>query len=1249
MIEYMGTKKDTHPEATNVTALKELFEQRIAVLDGAMGTQIQSFKLEENDFRGERFADHPKDLKGNNDLLCLTRPDVVREVHRRYIEAGADIVETNTFNSTRISQADYGMEDLVYELNVAAAKAARAAVEEADVSRPVFIAGGLGPTNRTASMSPDVQRPGYRAVDFDELREAYKEQAKGLWDGGVDLFLPETVFDTLNLKACLFALEDLFEERGERLPVMISVTITDASGRTLSGQTLEAFWNSVRHARPFCVGINCALGGEDMRPYIEELSGMADCFVSCYPNAGLPNAFGEYDQTADEMAKILEDFAASGWVNVLGGCCGSTPEHIAAIAKAVQGKAPREIPDRPSATRLSGLEPLNIFDDSPFQMIGERTNVTGSPRFKKLVVKNDFDTALSVARQQVDNGANMIDINFDEGLLDSEECMTRFVNLVASEPDICKVPIVVDSSKWSVIEAGLKCLQGKGVVNSISLKEGEEAFLEQARKIARYGASVVVMAFDEQGQAATKDEKVRISKRAYELLTEQAGVPPEDIIFDPNILTVGTGIEEHNNYAVDFIEAIAEIKKECPGVRVSGGLSNISFSFRGNNRVREAMHAVFLYHAIKAGLDMAIVNAGMLAVYDEIDPTLREHVEDVILNRREDATERLITLADTLKQEGPGEKKKDDSKNWRNESVEERLKHALLKGVVDYVEKDTMEALEKYERPLKVIEGPLMDGMRVVGDLFGEGKMFLPQVVKSARVMKKGVAVLTPIMDKERDEAIARGELEEGASNGVIVLATVKGDVHDIGKNIVGVVLACNNYKVVDLGVMIPCNKILEAAREEKADIIGLSGLITPSLDEMVHNAGEMEREGFDIPLLIGGATTSKAHTSVKIEPQYTSGVTTHVLDASRVTGVVSKLLSDEHRESYIKELREENEKHRQRHEDSEASKAPLLEISEARDRGFEWKDSEAAIHAPEQPGWHVLEDCPLDELLKYIDWSPFFHAWELRGVYPKIFEHKKHGPQAKELFDDGQRMLEDIVENKRYQARASFALWPAARVGDDVQVFDPTDPEKLVTTFHFLRQQKTKQNQETPYFCLADWVAPAGEDGPRDWLGAFALTAGHGLDALAAYFEKNNDDYSSIMAKALGDRLAEAFAEYLHRQVRIQYWGYAPDEELGNLELIKEKYRGIRPAAGYPACPDHSEKWSIFEVLEAEKRAGMTLTENAAMQPASSVSGLYFAHPKSRYFSLGKIGKDQVTEYADRKGVSVEAVEKWIRPNLDY
>ena len=1228
-------------------ALRELFSRRIAILDGAMGTMIQRHPLTEEDFKGDRFKGHDRDLKGNNDLLSITRPDVIKGIHRAYFDAGSDIVETNTFSSTTISQADYALEDAVREINLAGAKVAREAAEEcmaANPGRRLFVAGSVGPTNRTASMSPDVNNPGYRAVTFDSLVISYSEQIEALLDGGVDLLLLETVFDTLNLKAAIFAAEEVFERRGMRWPVILSVTITDASGRTLSGQTVEAFWNSVRHAKPLAVGINCALGAAEMRPYIEELSSIADCYISCYPNAGLPNAFGGYDQSESEMAALVSEFAAEGWLNLVGGCCGSTPEHIAAIAEAVRPHPPRLPATPPSALRLSGLEALTINAGGPFMMIGERTNVTGSPKFSKLIIAGDYEAALSVARQQVESGANILDVNVDEGMLDSEVVMETFLHLLVADPEISRVPVMIDSSKWSVLEKGVKCIQGKCILNSISLKDGEETFLKRAQLAQRYGAAVIVMAFDEEGQAATRDEKVRICTRAYRLLVDRIGFDPEDIIFDPNILTVGTGIEEHNNYAVDFIEAVREIKASLPGAKCSGGLSNISFSFRGNNPVREAMHAAFLYHAYKAGLDMAIVNAGMLGVYEEIDPELLVMVEDVLLNRRPDATERLVDFAEALKVAGtsggaPGAGKDVKVEQaWRNGSVGERLQHALIKGIVDFIDEDTEEARQQLGRPLLVIEGPLMDGMRVVGDRFGAGKMFLPQVVKSARVMKKAVAYLTPYMEEEK---AANADTKAAAK---ILMATVKGDVHDIGKNIVGVVLACNSYEVIDLGVMVPCDKILAAAREHKVDAIGLSGLITPSLDEMVHVAREMKREKFEIPLLIGGATTSRAHTAVKIATEY-KGPVVHVIDASRVVGVVAELLSDDRKEAYGLEVEEQHQRLREEHANKKA-KADLLTIEQARANRTPIDWATAEIAQPEKQGLIVFDNIPLEELVEYFDWSPFFHAWDLRGRYPGILSDPEISEQATELHRDAVEALEKIVKEKIFRVRAVLGFWPANSVGDDVELYADADRSSVIGKFHMLRQQHKKPAGQANS-SLADFIAPR-DSGRLDFLGGFVVTVGPEVAEYAATFEAQHDDYTSLMVKALGDRFAEATAEWLHKQAR-DLWGFGKSEGLSKEDFIREKYRGIRPAPGYPACPDHTEKWELFRILNATEHTGVILTESLAMYPASSVSGFFFASPEAKYFAVGKLDKDQIQEYAVRRGMEVTEVERWLSPYLQY
>ncbi len=1223
-------------------SLLGLLERRIVILDGAMGTMIQDFGLGEADFRGDLFASHPRDLKGNNDLLVLTQPAVVADIHRRYLEAGADIIETNTFSANAISQSDYGLEGRVYDLNCAAARLAREAVEEfagADPGRPRWVAGAVGPTNRTLSLATDVNRPGHRTHTFDQLAKAYREQITGLLDGGVDLLLIETCFDTLVLKAALFAAEESFEDRGRRLPIMVSITITDQSGRTLSGQTVEACWNSIAHGGLLSVGINCALGAAQMRPYIEELSRIAPVYVSCYPNAGLPNAFGGFDESPEAMAAQLGEFAARGWLNLVGGCCGTTPAHIRAIAGAVRDQAPRR-PARPEPwLRLSGLEALTLRPESNFLNIGERTNVAGSPRFAQRILAGDFEGALAIARQQVENGAQMIDVNMDAPLLDAEQAMVRFLNLVSAEPEIARVPVMVDSSKWAVIEAGLKCLQGKSVVNSISLKEGEAAFLSQAGRIRRYGAAVVVMAFDERGQADTFDRRIEICQRAYRLLTEQAGFPPEEIIFDPNVLTVATGIEEHQRYALDFLAATRWIKQNLPGAKVSGGISNLSFSFRGNSALREAMHAAFLYHAVRAGLDMGIVNPGQLAVYEEIPADLRERVEDVILNRRPDATERLIRLAESLKQSGPEEARADQ---WRQGKVEDRLAHALVKGIVDFIEADVEEARRQYGRPLAVIEGPLMAGMNTVGELFGSGRMFLPQVVKSARVMKKAVACLQPFLEAEK------GSAGNPRSQGRILLATVKGDVHDIGKNIVGVVLSCNNYEVIDLGVMTPCEKILQSAREHGVDMVGLSGLITPSLEEMARVARELEREGFAVPLLIGGATTSPAHTALRIAPEYGPPVV-HVPDASRAVGVVSRLLNPGLRPGFVEQNIADQARLREQHENAGSAK-PLLALEEARRRrpAIAWRPEDVA--RPEFLGARALDPFPLEELVPYIDWSPFFHAWDIRGRYPALLED----PRARELFDDARRVLDLIVSRRRIQARGVYGFFPANRAGDDVEVYSDDTRGRTVARFHFLRQQMDKPAGQFNH-CLADFIAPVQPEpalSPAarlpDYLGAFAVSAGFGVDELCAEFVRDHDDYQAILAKALADRLAEAFAECLHRRVRIE-WGYGRQEQLSHEDLIRERYRGIRPAAGYPACPDHTEKWTIWRLLDVERSAGIRLTESCAMMPASSVSGLYFAHPEAKYFAVGRIARDQILDYQGRKQMELAEIERWLAPNLGY
>jgi 5-methyltetrahydrofolate--homocysteine methyltransferase len=1217
--------------------LRQLLDQRILMLDGAMGTMIQSYGLDEAGYRGDRFRDFEGDLKGNNDILALTQPAIVREIHESFLRAGADIVETNTFNATAISQADYDMEAIVYELNRSAAELARQAadtVQSETPNKPRFVAGALGPTNKTASISPDVNNPGYRNISFLELVEAYQEAIRGLVDGGADILLIETIFDTLNSKAAIYATERHFQQTGMRLPVMISGTITDASGRTLSGQTAEAFWTSIKHANPLSVGFNCALGADDLRPYIQEISRIADIPVSIYPNAGLPNEFGQYDDTPDSMAASIGEFAESGFLNIAGGCCGTTPEHIAAIADAVADKAPRHPADPPSFCTLSGLEPLHFDDVTGFVNVGERTNVAGSARFKKLIMEGDFETALEVARQQVENGAQVIDVNMDEAMLDAETAMPEFLKLIASEPSISRVPIMIDSSKWSVIEAGLRCIQGKAIVNSISLKEGEEPFRQQAREVLRYGAAVVVMAFDEEGQADTVERKVDICTRAYRILTGEIGFPAQDIIFDPNIFAVATGIEEHNGYGVAFIEACRQIKDTLPGVKISGGLSNLSFSFRGNERVREAMHSVFLYHAIPAGMDMAIVNAGQLAVYADIPRELRDPVEDVVLNRRPDATDRLLAVAEEFK--GGGQKREIDL-SWREAPVTKRLEHALVEGITDFIIEDTEEARIDAKRPIDVIEGPLMDGMNVVGDLFGSGQMFLPQVVKSARVMKQAVAHLQPFIEAEKDVA--------AGPKGRIVMATVKGDVHDIGKNIVGVVLGCNNFEIIDLGVMVPYAKILETAKQQKADMIGLSGLITPSLEEMCTVAAEMERAGLNLPLLIGGATTSKIHTAVKIAPNY-SGPIVHVVDASRAVGVAGSLISETQRAPLVEATQAEYQKLREGHEGKEA-RSERLPIAAARARAFsiDWAKYDAP--KPSFLGLRDFEDYDLADLTQRIDWTPFFRTWELSGNYPGIFQDDIVGDAARKLFDDAIEMLDRIVSEGWLQARAVIGFFPANAVGDDVVVYRDEARQEERTRFHFLRQQMAKR-ADRANFCLADFIAPR-TSGVQDYLGAFAVTAGLGIEKQLAVFKSNHDDYNDIMLKALADRLAEAFAERMHERVRQEFWGYAPDENLENDALIGENYRGIRPAPGYPACPDHTEKAALFELLDAERKAGIHLTESFAMLPAASVSGFYFGHPDAQYFGVGRIGRDQVKDYANRRGADFETTERWLAPNLGY
>jgi 5-methyltetrahydrofolate--homocysteine methyltransferase len=1216
-------------------ALHRALEERILVIDGAMGTMVQSYGLDEAAYRGERFADWKQPLRGNTDILSITQPQIITEIHERFLDAGADIIETNSFTSTHSSQADYGTQDMVYEISLAAATVARRAADAASArtpEKPRFVMGSMGPTNRTASLSPDVNDPGLRHISFDELVATYTDNLSGLIEGGADLLAVETIFDTLNAKAAIFALEQYFESHEVRVPVIISGTITDASGRTLSGQVTEAFWHSVRHARPLAVGLNCALGARELRPYLEELAGLADTHVSTYPNAGLPNEFGDYDESPESMAEELGDWARRGWLNLVGGCCGTRPEHIEAIADTVRGLKPRHVPASKPALRLSGLSPLRVDDDSLFVNIGERTNVTGSARFRRLIQEDRFDEALEVARQQVENGAQMIDVNMDEGLLDSAAAMDRFLRLLASEPDIARVPVVVDSSKWSVIETGLKNIQGKGVVNSISLKEGEEEFIRQARMVRRYGAAVIVMAFDEKGQADSHERKVDICKRAYRILTETVGFPAEDIIFDPNIFAIATGIEEHDDYAVAFIEAVRAIKEAMPEVHVSGGVSNVSFSFRGNNRVREAIHSVFLYHAIRAGLDMGIVNAGQLEVYEEIPHELRECVEDVVLNRRGDATENLLGMAEKVR--GTGRKAASEDLEWRRWTVEKRLEHALITGNGSFIEADTEEARQKLEVPLHVIEGPLMDGMNVVGDLFGDGKMFLPQVVKSARVMKKAVAYLQPYLEAEKQQA--------GEPNGRIVLATVKGDVHDIGKNIVGVVLQCNNFEIIDLGVMVPSEKILAAAREHRAHIIGLSGLITPSLDEMVHVASEMQRTGFDLPLLIGGATTSRLHTAVKIAPAYKQPVI-HVSDASRAVGVASTLMSPG-RQRFAQETAAAYDE--MRHKRAEASgNRSRLELAEARRRAFVTDWSEYHPPEPRLSGRKTFEHYPIETLRQRIDWTPFFQTWELPGRYPEILDRTDVGPQARELLDDARRMLDLIEKENWLEARGVLGFFAACRDQDDIQLFTDDQRRETLARLPMLRQQSRKSGDQ-PNLCLADWISPA--DGPADWLGAFAVTAGIGIDERVAAFEKQHDDYQSILLKSLADRLAEAFAEHLHELVRREFWGYAPDESFDNVDLIRERYRGIRPAPGYPASPNHTLKRTLWTLLQPDT-LGITLTETLAMLPAASVSGLYFSHPQARYFGVGRIGRDQVEDYARRRGIRLEEAERELSPSLGY
>ncbi|WP_237464476.1 methionine synthase [Vibrio stylophorae] len=1212
-------------------------KQRILLIDGGMGTMIQGYSLSESDYRGERFANWHCDVKGNNDLLVLTQPKIIADIHDAYLAAGADIIETNTFNATTIAMADYEMQSLSREINLQAATIARRLADQWSAetpNKPRYVAGVLGPTNRTCSISPDVNDPGYRNVSFDQLVTAYMESTEALIEGGADIILIETIFDTLNAKAAAFAIDSVFESLGYSLPVMISGTITDASGRTLSGQTTEAFYNALRHVNPISFGLNCALGPDELRPYVEELSRISECAVSAHPNAGLPNAFGEYDLSPEDMAEHIAEWAQSGFLNMVGGCCGTTPEHIAAMAEAVEGVTPRAKPQLQVACRLSGLEPLTILPETLFVNVGERTNVTGSARFKRLIKEEKYDEALEVAQQQVENGAQIIDINMDEGMLDALACMQRFLNLCASEPEIAKVPVMVDSSKWEVIEAGLKCIQGKGIVNSISLKEGEEKFLHQAKLVRRYGAAVIVMAFDEVGQADTRERKIEICRRAYHLLVEKVGFPPEDIIFDPNIFAVATGIEEHNNYAVDFIEAVADIKRELPHAMISGGVSNVSFSFRGNNYVREAIHAVFLYHCFKNGMDMGIVNAGQLEIYDNVPDELREAVEDVVLNRRDDGTERLLEIADKYRENAVGHEVDNSAAEWRTWPVEKRLEHALVKGITEFIVEDTEVARAQASKPLEVIEGPLMSGMNVVGDLFGEGKMFLPQVVKSARVMKQAVAYLEPYINAQK---------QAGQSNGKILLATVKGDVHDIGKNIVGVVLQCNNFEIIDLGVMVPCEKILQVAKEEQVDIIGLSGLITPSLDEMVHVAKEMERQGFDLPLMIGGATTSKAHTAVKIEQNYSEPVV-YVPNASRAVGVCTSLLAPHLKPDFVARLNDEYEIVREQH----ARKTPRtkpVSLQAARDNAvpLDWQNYQPP--APVQPGVHCYDQVSVTTLRQYIDWTPFFMTWSLSGKYPAILQHELVGEEAQKLFADANEWLDRIEQEGLMQAKGVCGIFPANRVDDDIEVYLDESRQQCRVRLHHLRQQTQKRNG--PNYCLSDYVAPKSA-ALADWIGAFAVTGGIGEEALANAYKAKGDDYNAIMIQAVADRLAEAFAEYLHQEVRTKIWGFCPDEELSNAELIRENYQGIRPAPGYPACPEHTEKQAIWDLLNVEAHTGMQLTTSYAMWPGASVSGWIFSHPESRYFAVAQIQEDQLQDYAKRKGWDLETAEKWLAPNLE-
>ncbi|HFA48902.1 MAG TPA: methionine synthase [Bacteroidetes bacterium] len=1224
--------------------LENAIKERILILDGAMGTMIQRYKLAEEDYRGERFKDFHTDIKGNNDVLSITQPHIIEAIHREYLEAGSDIIETNTFSATAIAMADYDMQELAYELNFASAKVAKKAATEMTKNtpgKPRFVAGALGPLNKTLSLSPDVNDPGFRAVTFDEVMNAYYDQVRGLVDGGVDILLVETIFDTLNCKAALFAIDKYFDETGTKLPIMISGTITDASGRTLSGQTVEAFWISIKHAKPFCVGLNCALGAKEMRPHLEDLAAIADCYVHAYPNAGLPNEFGEYDQTPHEMCDFIDDFVESGFVNIVGGCCGTTPDHIRHMAQHVAkiGK-PRVKTPKLGYSMYAGLEPLVLRPNTNFVNVGERTNVTGSRKFARLIKENNYEEALSVAQQQVDGGAQIIDVNMDEGLLDSKAAMTKFLNLVMAEPDIAKLPVMIDSSKFEVIEAGLKCVQGKCIVNSISMKEGVESFIHHAKLVRRYGAAAVVMAFDEEGQADTIERKVEICARAYKILVDEVGFLPEDIIFDPNIFAVATGIEEHNEYAINFIEAARQIKERCPGVKISGGVSNLSFSFRGNNRVREAMHAAFLYHAIQAGMDMGIVNAGMMEIYAEIPKDLLERVEDVIFNRREDATDRLLEIAETVKGNGVSGVKKDLT--WREAPVEKRLEYALVKGITEFIVEDTEEARLKFEHPIQVIEGPLMDGMNVVGDLFGSGKMFLPQVVKSARVMKKSVAHLTPFIEAEK----AAGG---GSAKGKILMATVKGDVHDIGKNIVGVVLGCNNYEVIDLGVMVPAQKILDEAKKEGVDMIGLSGLITPSLDEMVHVAKEMQRQGFSMPLLIGGATTSKTHTAVKIEPQY-KGPVVHVLDASRSVAVASTLISSDEnaKNNFIIQTRAGYEKIRVQRANRTTSKK-YISLKKARQNKVKINWEGYQPPKPKILGIKVFDDYSLEELSSYIDWTPFFSSWQMKGKYPAIFENEKTGGEAKKLFNDAQSMLRRIIDGKWLRAKAVIGLFPAnALENDSVEIYFSEKDKEVLARLHFLRQQ-AKYAEGKPNICLSDFILPKAGFGNPDYIGAFAVTAGIGIEKWVKKFEADHDDYNAILLKSLADRLAEALAERMHERVRKEFWGYAQNEALEYGALVKEKYQGIRPAPGYPACPEHTEKRTLWKLLNVQENTGMELTESCAMYPAASVSGWYFSHPESKYFTIGQISKDQVEDYAERKGMTVAEAEKWLGSVLNY